>query len=61
MLWIPPKLARRVPLLSHVLVVCFLACRVAKMYLGWLMLVNVIMTEGLAEDALGSGALEQAR
>jgi len=31
------------------------------MYLGWLMLVNVIMTEGLAEDALGGGSLEQAR
>ena len=31
------------------------------MWLGWLMLVNVIMTEGLAEDALGGGALEQAR
>jgi hypothetical protein len=34
---------------------------VAKMWLGWLMLVNVIMTEGRAEDALGGGALEQAR
>ena len=30
------------------------------MWLGWLMLVNVIMTEGLAEDALGGAALESA-
>ena len=34
---------------------------VAKMWLGWLMLFNVIMTEDLAEDALGGGALEPAR
>jgi hypothetical protein len=30
------------------------------MWLGWLMLVNVIMTEGVAEDALGGAALESA-
>jgi hypothetical protein len=31
------------------------------MWLGWLMLVNVIMTESRAEDALGGAALEPAR
>lgn len=34
---------------------------VAKLWLGVLVLVNVIMTEGLAEDALGGAALEPAR
>jgi hypothetical protein len=31
------------------------------MFLGWLMLVNVIMVEVRAEDALGGAALESAR
>jgi len=34
---------------------------VAKMWLGILLLVNVLMTEVLAEDALGGAALEPAR
>jgi hypothetical protein len=34
---------------------------VAKMWLGILLLVNVIMVEGRAEDALGGAALEPAR
>jgi hypothetical protein len=38
---------------------CFLSL-IAKMWLGWLMLINVIMVEGLAETNLGGGALEPA-
>ena len=34
---------------------------VAKMWLGFLMIFNVIMTEGFAEDALGSAALQSTR
>ena len=33
----------------------------AKLWLGWLILINVIMVEGRAEDLLGGAALEPAR
>lgn len=41
--------------------VCYnLLSLTAKMWLGWLMLINVIMVEGRAEDLLGGAALKDA-